>query len=279
MRIGLRCREDWRTIAFVALSLGLLVLPYGIHPAFPASLAWIALTALMCFVSSIAAHNHLHSATFATSLLNLGMNFALSLARGHTASGIIVPHNLNHHVDALTEQDWIRPALAGTGPGWLRLIRYVLAASANMVVERRRAVHLQLTTRQARIWHAERMALAGFIMSGLIIDWHVFLVFDVIPWLLGLCLLVGVNLLQHDGCSAAEPLRESRNFVGRAGNWLFLNNGFHAAHHHDPGCHWSRLPDLHARLRQQAPLAMTDHHSILRYLWTFAWTNAPAIAE
>ena len=39
----------------------------------------------------------------------------------------------------------------------------------------------------------------------------------------------------------------SRNFVGRAFNWIMCNNGYHTIHHNRAGLHWSVLHEAHAR--------------------------------
>jgi len=78
-----------------------------------------------------------------------------------------------------------------------------------------------------------------------------------IPWLFGQWFLVAVNLPQHDGCDAASRWAHSRNMTGRLANWLFLNNGWHSAHHERPGLHWSLLPAWHREhLAGQLPAAL-----------------------
>jgi beta-carotene hydroxylase len=258
----LRNPHDRRSLAFVGITLAALVLPHAID----VPLAWIALASVLCFIASIVNHNHMHCRTFRRQRHNLLYNLALSIARGHSATGIVVPHQFNHHKESGASGDWIRPALAGKGIGWLRLLRYVPAASLTMMVERARAGAPVLPARRQRSQDIERWFLAAVIGIALVHDWRVFLLFNAVPWLLGLCLLVGVNLLQHDACIPGE----SRNFTGRVGNWLFFNNGYHTAHHLRPSMHWSALPLLHAELTPRLPQQFT---SILAYLWRFGWAT------
>ena len=56
-----------------------------------------------------------------------------------------------------------------------------------------------------------------------------------------------INLLQHQGCDPASAHGHSRNITGRFINWIFLNNGFHTAHHERPALHWSRLAEYHRK--------------------------------
>jgi fatty acid desaturase len=232
---------------------------------------WVAVASLLCFCASIVNHNHMHRPVFRAGWPNRSLNLALTLARGHTASGIVVPHNLNHHVQTNKRSDWIRPDLAGKGRGGVRRCRSGLAASLRLAWARRRAGAPRLNRVAYPGLLLERIVLASAIGAALWHDWRVFAVYIAIPWIAGLGMLVGVNLLQHDGCNEASPLGESRNFTGAFGNWLLFNNGYHTAHHRDPGCHWSELPALHAQIRARLPCADLEHGSILSYLWQFGW--------
>jgi fatty acid desaturase len=266
--------RDWRAVAFVAAGLLMLALPYAWRLPGWIAPPWIALATLLCFCASIINHNHMHRPIFRGGAPNRALNLALTLARGHSASGIVVPHNLNHHVHTNWDSDWIRPGLAGRGLGWARMGRYVLAASLSMAVERRRRGAPRLNGEAYPGLLAERIVLAGAIGAGLWLDWRVFALYNALPWLAGLGILVGVNLLQHDGCEGAAPLGESRNFSGAFGNWLLFNNGYHTAHHRDPGRHWSELPALHAQIRGRLPSADLEQVSILGYLWQFGWSRS-----
>jgi fatty acid desaturase len=271
--MGPRRRADWRSLLFVAAALALLATPHLWPVPHAWEAAWIAAATFACFVASIVNHNHMHCAVFARGGANAAFNVALSLARGHTATGIVVPHNLNHHVEAGRPRDWIRPQLAGAGLGWLRLVRYVAAASVHMAAMRLRADAPRLPQQLRAGWLLEKLVLAAVVLAALWHDPRTFAAFNALPWLLGLGLLVGVNLLQHDGCAAGDDLAGSRNFTGRLGNWLFFNNGYHTAHHLQPGAHWSDLPALHEALRGKLSAADLEHASILRYLWRFGWSR------
>ncbi|HNM81792.1 MAG TPA: fatty acid desaturase [Rhodocyclaceae bacterium] len=272
----LRHREDRRTVALVTLAFAALTLPHFLSPLALPFGPWIAIAAVLCFIANIANHNHMHHATFHRRIFNQAFNLVLTICRGHTASGIIVPHHLNHHVESGGVRDWIRPQLAGRGIGWVRLVRFTLAASTNMLVERQRPGTPGLGKRAEQSRRREQRVLATFILLALIADWKVFLLFNVLPWALGLAMLVGVNLLQHDACLPGQVLAGSRDFVGRVGNWLFLNNGYHTAHHLSPATHWSRLPELHESIAARIRAHGLEYRSVLAFLWQFGWSRTPA---
>jgi fatty acid desaturase len=119
----------------------------------------------------------------------------------------------------------------------------------------------------------------------LAIDWRAFLLYFVIPHGYGAWGIVGINFMQHDGTDEGSEWNHSRNFVGKAVNWLAFNNGFHTIHHMKPRMHWSLLPAEHAR--EVAPYIhpALDQESLLVYLWkTYGWpgkrthyTGAPLV--
>ncbi|MDQ6685610.1 MAG: fatty acid desaturase [Pseudomonadota bacterium] len=269
----LRHRADRRSLGVVALALWLLAVPYLWQPTGIGALAWIGGSSAMCFLASLVAHNHMHCTTFRSAVLNRLLEIVLSLARGHTASGIVVPHHLNHHPLAARADDWIGPALAGSGVGWRRLVRYVLRASLNMLWQRRRPGAPKISLRRKSRARHEQICLGAVIALLLLLDWRTFALFTVLPWLAGLAALVGVNLLQHDATEPELRLGESRNFTGTLGNWLCLNNGFHTAHHQAPGLHWSLLAQQHMALRDALPRRDLEQRSILGFLWRFAWSR------
>jgi fatty acid desaturase len=57
----------------------------------------------------------------------------------------------------------------------------------------------------------------------------------------------------HAGCPGNSHVDASRNRDNRIYNALTGNLGLHTAHHKRPGLHWSLLPELHAKIRNQIP--------------------------
>ncbi len=138
-------------------------------------------------------------------------------------------------------------------------------ASLTMAKGRRQSPPVSCRLQRNRI-RIERVVLGAFILLLLYIAGLKALVFVGIPWALGICMLVGVNLLQHDGCEAGAGYRNSRNFTGKFGNWFFFNNGYHTIHHIDPGLHWSQLAEAHElEIKPHLPVDL-QRPSIVAYL-------------
>jgi fatty acid desaturase len=45
----------------------------------------------------------------------------------------------------------------------------------------------------------------------------------------------------------------SRNNLNRFYNVITGNLGYHTAHHHEQGVHWSLLPELHEQIQHKIP--------------------------
>jgi fatty acid desaturase len=257
--------SDRRSLLFVALTIALLLIPLWLPLPLWAQPVWLTLSSLFCFNACIVNHNHVHTPMFVSSRLNTLFGVVLTLAKGHSSAGVIQAHNDNHHRHQGSPEDWIHPGLAGNGIGILRLFRFILMASLSMARGRRQSTPIDCQLQRDRI-RLERLVLAGFIVLLLYLAGFRALIFVGLPWVLGICMLVGVNLLQHDGCEAGNGYRSSRNFTGKFGNWIFFNNGYHTIHHIDPGMHWSQLADAHKRLVHVHIPTDLEQPSILSYL-------------
>ena len=263
---------DRRSLLFVAITLVLLILPLWLSLPGWLVAPWLLASTLFCFSACIINHNHVHTPVFRSTHLNQLFAIVLSLARGHTSSGVIVAHNLNHHHYNGAEGDWIATRFAGHGRGAGRLLRYIVFATLSMARGRSRPDAPCLPPGEMRQLLLQRVCLVLFILILLAVSGLIVLLFVVLPWLLAVTMLVGVNLLQHDGCDPRSQYNHSRNFLGRLGNWFFFNNGYHTIHHMQPCLHWSRLPAQHRQ--QVAPHADASlqcpsilHFLAVNYLW------------
>jgi fatty acid desaturase len=263
--LSLRHAEDRRAIVFAGISLALLILPFVVSLPKLVYPAWIATSALFCFCVCVINHNHAHLPLFEQPQANRLFSVFLTLLRGHSSSGVIVPHNYNHHVVHGGEEDWIDPRLAGSGPGIVRVLRYVVGASINMARQRVRDDAPRLNDASRRQIRLERVVLVIFVAVMLWMDTGTTFLFLLLPWLLGVSLLVAVNLPQHDGCDPTSSYSHSRNFTSRLGNWFLFNNGYHSAHHLQPSLHWSRLPDAHRAILDKLDPTL-NHHSLLGFV-------------
>lgn len=209
--------------------------------------AWLLIPlAILTLTACVVKHNHTHCATFRLRVMNRALDFWLTLLTGTSITSIRVAHQVRHHGRNQSPDDLVRVSLVSDRSRFQALLTYV-----PLVVRETWRWNVSDLSRQRRpaLWSAqkqERWLLWAFITTGLVVDLWQFMATFPLPWLAAQWFLVAVNLPQHDGCDPASDHEHSRNVVGRWSNWLFLNNGFHSAHHECPALHWSLLPHYHA---------------------------------
>jgi len=270
--VGLRHGEDRRSLLLLAALVVLLALQWtgALRP-------WLLLlpTCVLAFAACVIKHNHVHCRTFRGAWRNRLFEHALGLATGHTTAGIVTGHNVRHHGLNQTDADWVRASLVGFRHNAVNLLAFPFVVVARMHAERAGDL-ARWRPALARRAVVERTVLWLVMVALLVADWRATLIYLGVPWVFGQWALITINLLQHQDCDAASDVDHSRNVTGRAMNWLFLNNGFHAAHHLRPALHWSRLPAFHAA--HVAPRARPElsERSLLRAAWTQFMTGPAA---
>ena len=284
----LRYPADIRSLISVAIAYFFLYFPL-LHPL-PnyLTLIWITASSFLCFIVGVINHNHKHLPIFKESnqernqesnqnpKINHLFNIILTLSLGRSATEIVVPHNYNHHVCHGNQNDWIKPQLAGSGPGIIRLPRYVFQSLTNIAQRKRSLEAKTLPDDEQQSLQREKLTLRLLILLLIIISPKKFLIFILIPWAIGIVSLLGINLLQHEGCQPENRYQNSRNFTSNLGNWLFFNNGYHTIHHLRPTLHWSLLKTAHQRIVKPRISPELEVKSILKYLlFDYLFQNSP----
>lgn len=272
----LRYKADIRSLIFVAIAYFLLYFPLCYPLPNYLILIWISASSFFCFIVGIINHNHKHLPIFERLKINHLFNIILTLCLGRSATEIVVPHNYNHHLYRGDIDDWITPQLAGPGPGIIRLPRYVVQSLIN-IAKRKRSLEAQtLPDDEQQSLNREKLTLRLLIFLLIIISGWKALVFVLIPWAIGIVSLLGINLLQHEGCQPESRYQNSRNFTSNLGNWFFFNNGYHTIHHLRPTLHWSFLKAAHERIVKPRISPELEVKSILKYLgFNYLFQNSP----
>lgn len=264
----MRHPEDWRSIFVVFLAAAFPVAAVTLPVPWIYYIAWLPLVSFLSFVACVVNHNHVHRATFRTEGWNLAFGCLLTIAKGHTSTTVLIPHNLNHHLHHGGEKDWIRVELGGQSElGARRFLTYVVQASCSMRRERGAPDAPGLPRRWRQRRKLEMAALALFSVALFFLNPLRFVFWVGLPWLLAMGFLVGINYLQHDGCDPESELKHSRDFTSPLGNWLLFNNGFHTVHHLRPQMHWTELPEAHERLVRPRRTPGLEESSLLRFFY------------
>jgi beta-carotene hydroxylase len=256
----LRFAADRRTLVWALLLFpGAALVQYGD----PRLLGWLVpLSLYVGFCAGVFSHNHNHCPTFEGRSMNALYAAWLSVFYGFPTFAWIPTHNLNHHKLINRAGDATITWRHSKKNTWLVASTYFFVSAywqkgvTDAFVRNARASRPQLY-RQIVIQyvtvasaHAALFALAVWL-RGWKVGALVYVCAFVVPAAMGLWGMIFINFIQHVHCDPWSKHDHSRNFVGRLGNWLVFNNGLHAAHHENPGSHWSELPARHAEIAHE----------------------------
>lgn len=235
---------EWRQIAIIAAYFGVLGAAYFIPQA--RTVFTLAFACWLAFLNAVVVHNSLHQGPFVSQRLNYAWRMLLSFGVLYPASANIPSHNLvHHHFDDDGQKDWADPSHVKFRWNLLNLIHFPNVAGP------RTFGGVKLWSKLAgrgefRAQYTREIVFAfALTIAALVHDFWTGLFFIVLPQLYGARCILRINLIQHDGCDTQSEWNHSRNFVGRAFNWVMCNNGLHTIHHNRAGLHWSDLWKWH----------------------------------
>ena len=256
---------EWRQIGIVAVYLGLLGAMYFVPAC--RNVLFLAAACYFSFLNTVVLHNHLHQGIFHSRRLNMIWRCVLSFGALYPASANIPSHNLvHHHFDDDGQPDWAAPEHVAFRWNLLNLIHFPNVAGPNTFAGVQRWKALRGRKEFARQYVTENFAAFGLTLALLAYDFWTALFFIVIPQLYGARCILRINLIQHDGCDTSSDWNHSRNFVGRAFNWIMCNNGYHTIHHNRAGLSWWVLAETHRREVAPRIDPSLNEPSMVRYL-------------
>lgn len=256
---------DYRQIGIIAAYWSLMFLP--IFVPWCRNFAFLIGACYFGFLNSVVIHNHLHKGIFKSKALNRAFRCVLSFGALYPASANVASHNLvHHHFDDDGKPDWAAPENVDFEWNLLNLIHFPNVVGTNTFSGVSRWA---LTTRQQdfrRQYLIEQVFAFGLTGALLCYDFWTALFFVVLPQLWGARGILRINLIQHDACDVTSEWNHSRNFVGRAFNWIMCNNGYHTIHHNRAALHWSVLDVVHEREVKPRIDPSLDEKSMVLYL-------------
>jgi len=249
--VGILALILWTFLDFDSLSWWLLV------PAF------LAVAGSYCWNMQAISHNFIHNPFFTNSWLNRAYSVLLTLDIG-------VPHVLYHHYhmnhhfgdnDAKgpdgTTKDWSSIYRYGKGSEPEGFLKYILVSFFRVEV----GPVLRVVARHGRAevvqTAVEALVLAAFWAVLALVNWRYFLYFYLPSYYLGWVISYAEGYLEHYGAQPGNPYANSVSSYNRLYNLLWFNNGYHQEHHWDPKMHWTRMKDLHGKIRDQ----LTRNHT------------------
>ncbi|WP_338046626.1 fatty acid desaturase [Polyangium spumosum] len=256
---------EWRQIGIVTAYLGVLASMVFVPAC--RNLPLLAAACYLSFLNTVVIHNHLHQGVFQSRRLNMIFRAVLSFGALYPASANIPSHNLvHHHFEDDGKPDWVAPTYVSFGWNLLNLIHFPNVAGPNTFAGVSRWARIKGREDFVRQYLVEQVVAFGLTGALLVYDFWTTLFFVVVPQLYGARCILRINLIQHDRCDTTSEWNHSRNFVGRAFNWVMCNNGFHTIHHNRAGLHWSSLADAHRREVVPRVDPSLDEPSMVLYL-------------
>ncbi len=259
----LRRTHDRKTLAVEAITL--LVILFAVWLPFSwTSLLLIPILGSLSFICCIINHNNKHNPILKNRTLNQLNDCLVSICIGSPATRLHLVHQYNHHAHFRDDRDWSRYSLAGDTRGLTRILKYLALATREIVAHRDTLV---FPSRFKRELAYQRVTLALFVMIAALINWKSLFLVVGTSWIIGLYSVLTANFVNHDGCELKDEWKHSRNFLSDLENWIFFNNGYHAAHHLRPEAHWSELKEIHTKSVAPQTNSSTNEGSFFRYLF------------
>ncbi len=267
-----RYAADYRTLLWVLLTMGMVALQY-VRPDLSPWLWWVSCYfALSC---GVIAHNHNHCPTFASKGMNHAFANVISIFYGYPVFAWIPTHNLNHHKfvnragDATITWRFTNKHTLPVAASYFFVSSYYqgypIRAFIKKAREQNRPLYRRIVTQYAVVVgaHLGLLALALWL-HGLGTGLMVYVLAVGLPAFFALWTIMLFNYEQHVHTDPFSKHNHSRSWDNRWLNFMLFNNGYHAAHHENPGTHWSKLAAIHKEL---APLI--DPRLIAGSMWWY----------
>lgn len=208
-------------------------------------------------------HHHQHVPTFRWTWLNRLLELSYALHTGMGTHVWVLHHVLGHHQNFLDqsrdESRWKR-----ADGQKMSVLRYVVEVAFTVYPRAYRVG-------QAHPRHQRTFLMFGALTFALVsaLVWArplagLFIV--LLPMITSLLYTAWVTYDHHAGLDTEDQFHASYNIMNRWFNRLTGNLGYHTAHHHRQGVHWSRLPELHARIAERIPAHLYCTSTFDRFL-------------
>jgi beta-carotene hydroxylase len=252
-----RFAADYRTLLWVIMAGALLAFVYWKPEYAPYLFVLNCYFALAC---GVIAHNHNHCPTFADKRANQLFANVISVFYGYPTFAWIPTHNLNHHKyvnragDATITWRFTNKHTLPVAASYFFVSSWYQQYPIRDFVNKARAQNPGLYRRiqvQRAFFvgaHVSLLALA-IALHGLGAGLLLYVLACAVPAFFALWTIMLFNYEQHVHADPWSAHNHSRSWEGRVVNFLLFNNGLHAAHHENPGTHWSKLRAVHEEIR------------------------------
>lgn len=195
-------------------------------------------------------HHHQHLRTFKNKTLNHLLEFFYALHTGLTTNAWVLHHVLGHHLNFLDQSKDESKWLDKNGKP-MHSLRYTIEVASTAYYRA-----YQVGTKHPKLQKEFLMySFITFSIVGLLTylnPINTFFLF-ILPMIVSLFLTAWATHGHHRDLSLNNEMEASQNNTHKLYNLLTGNLGYHTAHHHKQGTHWSKLPQLHDKIKHQIP--------------------------
>ncbi|VAW60075.1 hypothetical protein MNBD_GAMMA11-1293 [hydrothermal vent metagenome] len=208
-------------------------------------------------------HHHQHIFTFRNAFLNRSMELVYALHTGVTTHLWRLHHVLGHHLNFLDQQKdesrWKRKNGETMGVLEYTFNVALTAYSRGYTVGKKHP-------KQQKLFLTYSVITFVFVATLLWYNPLAGLFLFALPMITSLLFTAFVTYGHHSGLDTQEEFEASHNNLSPLYNFFTGNLGYHTAHHHKQGVHWSKLPELHAKIAGQIPKRLYKTSYITRML-------------
>ena len=195
-------------------------------------------------------HHHQHAPTFKTLIPNRLMEFSYALHTGVTTNLWVLHHSYGHHNNFLDqtkdESRWTRDNGTKMKEFEYSLTIAITAYYRGYLVGKKHPKEQRDFILYTIITFAIVAGLVAYQPAA-----GIFLF--VLPMMTGLLITAWTTYDHHAGLNTEEEFEASFNNVNRWYNLFTGNLGYHTAHHYKQGLNWSKLPQLHDKIKDKIP--------------------------
>lgn len=207
-------------------------------------------------------HHHQHLATFTSTVANRLMEQVYAFHTGSTTNLWLLHHNLGHHYHYLDqtkdESRWKRDD--GSIMGVLEYTWSVASTAYQRAYKVGKSKPMYARHLRSFVLYT---AITASILLALVIYQPVQALFlFVLPMIGSLVFTSWVTYDHHTGLETDSPFEASYNTMNPLFNKLTGNLGYHTAHHYRQGTHWSKLPQLHEKIKDKIPSELYVKNSL-----------------
>ena len=259
MKILAHSSKDWIPVSAQLLHTAYLVTMFMVFPHAP---WWVLL--IMGFIYSVSiswningiAHNLIHNPYFSWKPLNWAFSWLLSVTVGFSQQFYEVFHNKHHQGNS------DRPDQRGETVDLLSIYRHGHEGEPEnpwtytflsyfrddpmpifQDLKKRRPFTAYFAVFEIASW-------ASLCLLAFFLNWK-FMVFYLPFYYFGHCLSYLNGYFLHYGGNPDVPLAWGVSSYNKLYNLLWFNNGYHAEHHFKPKAHWTKMHELHMKIREQ----------------------------